>query len=176
MSLTAMGAAFGGRRSLLYLAGIIAGTFGVLLMIATGITGLILAKPALVSAITILSAAYILYLAFRIATARTISKQTAAGTSPSFYSGCILAIANPKAYAAIGAVYSGNTLWQNDMILDAIAKVAALTIVIIIVNPAWLFFGSAFSSLLTTPRFARIANVTFAIMLVGSVCVALLYE
>lgn len=173
MSLAAMGAAFGGRRSLHYLAGIITGTFGVLVMIATGVTGLILAQPALVTAITIAAAAYILYLAFRIATAPVVSKQLTASRSPSFYSGFVLAIANPKAFAAIGAVYSGSTAVQNDLVLDAFAKIVALTIVIVTVNSAWLFFGSAFSSLLTNPGTARIANVTFAVMLVGSVVLAL---
>jgi len=174
MSLAAMGAAFGGRRSLYYLAGIIAGTFGVLVLIATGVTGLILAQPALVTAITIAAAAYILYLAFRIATAPVVSKQLTATSSPSFYSGFLLAIANPKAFAAIGAVYSGSTVVPNDLVLDSAAKIVALTMVIVIVNSAWLFFGSAFSSLLTNPKTARIANVTFAIMLVGSVVLALI--
>lgn len=174
MSLAAMGAAFGGRRSLYYLAGIITGTFGVLVMIATGVTGVILAQPALVTAITIVAGAYILYLAFRIATAPVVSKRLTAAKAPSFYSGFILAIANPKAFAAIGAVYAGSTIVQNDLALDAVVKIAALTIVIITVNSAWLFFGSVFSSLLTNPRTARIANVTFAVMLVGSVILALL--
>jgi len=174
MSLAAMGAAYGGRRSLFYLAGIVAGTFGVLIMIATGVTGLILAQPALVTAITIVAAAYIVYLAYRIATAPVVSKQAAAVKSPSFYSGFVLAIANPKAFAAIGAVYSGSTLFQTNLLLDAVAKIAALTLVIIIVNSTWLFFGSAFSSLLTNPKTARITNAIFAIMLVGSVVLALL--
>lgn len=175
MSLAAIGAAFGTRRGLFYLFGIMAGTFGVLVLIATGVTGLILAQPILVTAITALAAAYILYLAYRIATAPVIAKDIASAKSPSFQSGFILAIANPKAFAAIGAVYSGNTLLPGDLMLDAAAKIGALSVVIISVNSAWLVFGSAFSSVLTNPRTARVANVTFAMMLVGSVLLALLH-
>ena len=174
MSLAAMGAAFGTRRSLSYLSGIVAGTFGVLILIATGMTGLILARPALVTAITVVAATYILYLAYRIATAPVIAQDNAATRPPLFYSGFILAIANPKAFAAIGAVYSGRSLLHGDLILDAIAKIGVLSIVIIAVNSAWLVFGSAFSSFLRHPRTGRIANVTFAIMLIASVALALL--
>lgn len=174
MSLAAMGAAFGSRRGLSYLAGIVAGTFGVLLLIAAGVTGLILARPALVTAITILAAVYILYLAYRIATAPVGAEPGEATRAPSFYAGFLLAIANPKAFAAIGAVYSGNRLIPHDLMLDAMARIGALTIVIIVVNSAWLLFGSALSALLRDSRKGRIANVVFAIMLVGSVALALL--
>lgn len=176
MSLAAMGAAYGVGRSLLYLSGIIAGTFGVLILIATGVTGLILTQPVLVTGITVLASLYIVYLAYRIATAPVITKESLATKSPSLYSGFLLAIANPKAFAAIGAVYSGSTLFQNDTIADALAKIGSLTIVIIVVNSMWLLFGSAFSSVLATPKTARITNVAFAILLVGSVILAYLWK
>lgn len=174
MSLAAMGAAFGSRRGLSYLLGIVAGTFGVLILIATGVTGLILARPALVTAITVLAAVYILYLAYRIATAPVIADGGTATRPPSFHAGFLLAIANPKAFAAIGAVYSGNVIFQQDLMLDTMAKIGALTIVIIVVNSAWLLFGSALSSLLRQPRAGRIANIVFAVMLVASVILAFL--
>ena len=48
LNLAAIGAAFGARRGLGYLVGIILGTSGVLLLVASGVTELILAVPALV--------------------------------------------------------------------------------------------------------------------------------
>lgn len=174
MSLAAIGAAFGSRRGLSYLAGIILGTCGVLILIATGVTGLILSQPVLARGIPVLAAAYILYLAWRIATAPVTGKDDAAVRPPSFHGGFLLAIANPKAFAAIGAVYSSSSIVQGDLALDAAAKIAALSIVIVGVNAAWLLFGSAFSNVLKGPKTGRIANVIFAIMLVGSVALALL--
>ena len=47
ISLTASGVAFGVRRSARYLAGIIAGTGVVLLAVAAGVTGALLAVPGL---------------------------------------------------------------------------------------------------------------------------------
>ena len=169
LSLAAIGAAFGARQGLSYLAGIIAGTFGVLLLIATGITGLILARPALVAVISILAACYILYLAYRIATAPVLAKGRTDASPPIFHNGFVLAIANPKAFAAIGAVYSGHMLFEANVLHDAASKIAALTLVIIAVNGTWLLFGSALSTVLRNPRLGRVANMIFAIMLVVSV-------
>lgn len=173
MSLAAIGAAFGAQSGLRYLSGIIIGTFGVLLLIATGVTALILAEPTLVWIITVIAAVYILYLAYRIATAPVLAKETQSARVPSYLGGFILAIANPKAFAAIGAVYSSNTLLQDNLLLDALAKVSALFVVIVVVNTGWLFFGSMLSAILQDPRKGRIANVAFAVMLVVSVALAL---
>ena len=174
MSLAGMGVAFGVRKGLPYLGGILFGTFAVLVMIATGVTGLILAEPAVVRVLMVLAAAYILYLAWKIATAPILSATDRRAAAPAFSSGLVLAIANPKAFAAIGAVYSGNTLVEGALLLDALAKISALTLVILTVNSAWLAFGSSLSSILSNPRSGRIANVIFACLLILSVAFALL--
>ncbi|HEV3505002.1 MAG TPA: LysE family transporter [Actinomycetes bacterium] len=69
VSLAAAGSAYGVRRSLGYLAGIVLGTAVVLVAVAAGITVTLLAVPVLRSVLVALSAAYILWLAYRIATA-----------------------------------------------------------------------------------------------------------
>jgi threonine/homoserine/homoserine lactone efflux protein len=61
----------------------------------------------------------------------------------------------------------------HDLVLDAVAKIAVLTLLIVVVNSAWLIFGAALSTLLRDPRKGRIANVLFAIMLVASVALTL---
>jgi threonine/homoserine/homoserine lactone efflux protein len=174
LSTAAIGSAFGIVQGVKYLGGIIAGTATVLGLIATGVTGLVLTQPGLVNAITILAIGYILYLAFKIATAPALSIANETDKAPSFLSGYLLAVANPKAFAAIGAVYSGTVLIQGDVVLDAVSKLIALTFVIIAVNSAWLVFGSALSSVLSDPKMGRIANVIFALLLIGSVVLALM--
>lgn len=173
LSLAGIGTAFGVRRGAPYLGGIILGTFGVLMMIATGVTALVLAEPALVTVLTVGAAAYILYLAWKIATAPVGLAARSEERAPAFPSGFLLAIANPKAFAAIGAVYAGHTLLDGDPVMDGLAKTAALTVVIVVVNGAWLGFGSSFSLVLGNPRYGRIANVVFALMLIASVGIAL---
>ena len=60
ISLTAAGAAFGIRRSLAYLAGIIVGTALVLVAVATGITAVLLGVPGVRPVLIGPSATYIL--------------------------------------------------------------------------------------------------------------------
>src|SRR5947199_8209014 len=69
ISLTAAGSAYGVRRCLGYLAGIIAGTWAVLLGVASGITAALLAVPAVRPALIAVGAGYHLWLASQIASA-----------------------------------------------------------------------------------------------------------
>ncbi|WP_281018425.1 MULTISPECIES: LysE family transporter [unclassified Minwuia] len=173
LTVAATAAAFGSRPALPYLCGIILGTVGVLLLVATGVTGAILAVPALGSVIAIVAACYILYLAWRIATAPPLGQGMDAGKRPSLTAGFLLAIANPKAFAAIGAVFSGHQLIGGDVLTDSLVKILALAPLIVLINSAWLAFGSLIASALRDPRLSRMANICFAILLVISVGFAL---
>ena len=75
ISLVAVGSVFGVRHSLKYLIGIIVGTTVVLVAVATGITAALVALPAIGSVLLGISAAYILWLAYHIATAPLLSEQ-----------------------------------------------------------------------------------------------------
>lgn len=172
LSLAAVGAQHGFARGTGYLAGIIAGTTGVLAMIAFGVTGLLFAVPALATAISLAAAAYILYLAWRIATARPLG-DPGDNPPPAFAGGLFLALANPKAFAAIGAVYAAHTLAPGDLVRDSLLKGAALFLVIVAVNVTWLAAGAALSRLLRAPRTARAINLAFAGLLLLSVVLAL---
>lgn len=173
ISLAAMGTAFGFRRSGGYLLGIVLGTTAVLLMIATGLTGLVLAIPGIVPVLVVIAGAYIIYLAYRIATSPVMSEDRRNVAEPSLAGGLLLAIANPKAYAAIGAVYAGSTLIAGDSLVDAFAKVAVLTLVIIAVNSTWLALGSVFASLFRNLRAARVINIAFAVLLLASIAMVI---
>ena len=87
MAVTATGAAFGIRRSLGFVSGAIAGTIAVLLAVATGVVALLMSVPGLGVALTLVSAVYILYLAWKIATAPPLSRQTSNALAPSFARG-----------------------------------------------------------------------------------------
>ena len=63
ISVTAVGAAFGLRRSLAYLCGLILGTTVVLLAVATGLAAMLLSVPHIAPLLIAASAAYMLYLA-----------------------------------------------------------------------------------------------------------------
>jgi len=168
LSLAAVGAAYGVRPGLGYLAGIIAGTTLVLLVAATGITGTVFALPSAELVVFSLGGAYILYLAWRIATAPPVARKDHMAVSPSFSGGLLLAVTNPKAYAAISAAYSSHHVIQDGVVLDAAAKVGALFAVIVVFNVVWLLFGGVMSGFLSDPRSSWLANIGFAVLLVLS--------
>jgi len=171
VSLVAAGSAYGARRSLPYLAGIVAGTAVVLVAIATGVTAALLAVPALRTALLALSAAYILWLAWHIATA---PPQPGAGSAraPSLAAGFGLAVANPKAWVAIAAVYSGVRV-AGGVAADAGAKLAALGAMIVLINVTWLLAGASLAPLLRDPRRSRRVNVVLAVALVAATALVL---
>jgi len=88
--------------------------------------------------------------------------------------GIFLALANPKAYAAMAALYSGFVLILHRPEVDAAVKTGILVVIITLVNTAWLQVGAALTRFFRTPRSNRIINVAFAVLLVVSVGFALL--
>ncbi len=169
LSLAGIGSAFGFRSGLRYMFGIILGTIVVLLMIATGVTTLVLAQPMLLVILSSAAGVYILYLAVKIATAPTGQVTASSERAPAFLAGFSLAIANPKAFAAIGAVYSSHTIVVDNLVVDTACKLLALIVVILIFSVIWLAFGATFSKYLRNPMIGRTTNIVFAVMLVLSV-------
>jgi threonine/homoserine/homoserine lactone efflux protein len=173
ISLTAAGSVYGLRRSLGYLAGIVVGTTIVLLAVATGITAVLLAVPGMRPVLIGISAAYILWLAYRVATAPALAGQATAD-SPSFAGGALLGVANPKAWVAIAAVFASARL-AGGTAADAAAKVVLLAGMIVLINAAWLVAGASLAPFLRDPRRARVVNVVLAAALVGAAALAVLH-
>jgi threonine/homoserine/homoserine lactone efflux protein len=139
------------------------------------VVGLLLALPGMTPVVTVVAGAYFVYLAIRIATAPSLSERTDQDRQPTFASGVLLSLINPKGYAAMAALFSGFVLIRERLELDVAAKVFVLVTIIIAVNLAWLFAGAALTRFFREHRTNRIINVTFAILLVASVAFALLF-
>ena len=172
MSVTAVGASFGFRRSLAYLSGIILGTTVVLFAVSAGVVAMLTSLPQLAPILVAASAAYIAYLAFKIATAPPLSGQNHAAGAPSFAGGFLLAVANPKAYLAIAAVFAGTTLAVESRVIETILKTAVLAIMIVVIHLYWLAAGVSFSRLFHHPVSARIVNLLFAAILIITAIIA----
>ncbi len=153
--------------------GINLGMAGVMAVTATGVVGILLTLPGAVPIVTVLAGSYFLYLAFRIATAPPLTEHDEQRKAPSFAAGVFLSLVNPKGYAAMAALFSGFVLMRERLVLDAAVKIAVLAIVITSVNLVWLFAGAGLTRAFRAPGPTRIVNVTFAILLIASVAVAL---
>jgi threonine/homoserine/homoserine lactone efflux protein len=172
MAVTASGAAFGFRRSIGFVCGAIAGTVVVLLAVAIGVVALLLSIPGLGVALALASSAYILYLAWKIATAPPLLNRANA-RAPSLAAGLLLAVANPKAWLAIGAVFAGSTLVESSPAIDALVKTVLLAAMIAIIHLFWLWCGVGLAQRLADSKRSRIVNILFALILVGTVALAL---
>jgi threonine/homoserine/homoserine lactone efflux protein len=173
LSIAATGAAFGAKRGLGYMAGTIVGVAAVMALVASGLIGLMLAVPGAAPVMAALAAAYMVYLAWRIASAPPLGEQARA-RPPSIITGFGLALVNPKAYAAMAALFSGFVLLRDQPELDALVKGLMLVAMIIPVNLAWLLAGSALTRCFREPTLNRAINIAFAVLLLASVALALL--
>ena len=174
LSLAATGAAFGARRGLAYMAGLIVGLIAVMGAAATGVIGVVAAIPGATPVVLAGATAYFVYLAYRIATAPPLTDGVAGERQPSFAGGLFLSLVNPKGYAAMAALFSGFVLVRERLALDAAAKAIILLAIMIVVDIGWLFAGAALTRLFRKPRTNRAINVTFAVLLIASVAAALL--
>ena len=174
LSLAAAGAAFGARRCLAFMGGVMLGMLGVIAITASGVTGVLLALPGATPVMAVLAACYFAYLAFRIASAPPLTEASAVRRHPSVAGGVVLSLVNPKAYAAMASLFAGFVLVRGDLGWDVAAKTSAVVGILIVVNVAWLTAGAALTRYLRAPRSNRIINVTFAVLLIGSVGFALL--
>jgi threonine/homoserine/homoserine lactone efflux protein len=173
LAVTAAGAVFGVRRSLGFVSGAIAGTVVVLLCVATGLVVLMTSIPGLGLMLMTGSAVYILWLAWKIATAPPLSQQRAA-FAPSAMAGFLLAVANPKAWFAITAVFAGSVLVNSSRLFDAVVKTAVLAMMIVLIHLLWLLCGVSLAGFLSDPLRSRIANILFGLILVATTLFALI--
>ena len=173
ISIAAVGSAFGVVRAIPYLVGLVAGAVGVLLVVALGLSAALLSLPAIGPALTIASVAYVIYLAWRIATAPPLASLDPARVPPSLWGGFVLGIANPKAYVAIAAVFAANRVTVEPT-TDAVAKTAVLVAMIVVIHVVWLLAGTVLARLLTNPTIGRIANIGLAAAMLLASLAALL--
>jgi threonine/homoserine/homoserine lactone efflux protein len=164
----ASGLNFGFRRTLPHVAGIAIG-FGIVVLIAGfGLGAVFKSMPLLYAALKYGGAAYLVYLAWRIATSGGIDdKDSQRGEPLSFIGamlfqwvnvkGLIAAISSVAIYSAI-APYPYNVLFLG----------AVFGLVGFVSAAAWALFGACLRGLLSTPRAVRIFNVTMAVLLVAS--------
>lgn len=169
LSLAATGTAFGVRRGLGYLLGIEIGMIVIMGVTASGVMGIVMTWPNVTPLITGLGAAYILYLAYTIATANVQENSAEPQRMPSFLGGLFLSLVNPKAYASLAALFSGFVLIPDQLVEDAVAKGLVLLVILTVVDLAWLSAGAVFMRRIKSPRTHKIINRVFALGLVASV-------
>lgn len=174
LGLAASAASYGARRSVGLFVGILAGVLAVMIVTAGGLAALLLAEPILARALGVAAAGYMLYLAYRVATAPPPGVDDPSSRPPGFLAGVLLGVGNPKAYAAMAALFSGFVLLRDRPFADAVAKTAILVVVMIVVDWLWLLAGAALTHAVRRPALGRAINIGFAVLLIASVALTVL--
>ena len=147
MAMLATGARYGFRAALPFVAGVVLGKQLIIWPIGFGLMSLADQFPLLFVLLKYLSAAYIIWLAWRVANMRlSVNKDTA--NAPGFVAGLWVHPLNPKAWAMIVAGFT-NFVDPGTPTLTATAIIAvSLMGIQIICHPVWTFFGDRIAKLL----------------------------
>ncbi|MBX9588964.1 MAG: LysE family translocator [Hyphomonadaceae bacterium] len=153
---TASGANFGFRRTIPQMLGITAGFGGMVVATGLGLAGVVHAEPRLHALLKYAGAAYLAYLAWRIARADAGSSVSARTRPIGPGEAALFTWMNPKAWvSALGALAAyttvgGNVLWETSVIAAVLATACLISCVI------WAGFGAVIGRFLANPR-ARLA-------------------
>jgi threonine/homoserine/homoserine lactone efflux protein len=164
----ASGVNYGVRASLPHLFGINIGFPLMVLAVGAGIGGLFVAYPILNDVLKIVGSAYLLYLAWRIATAGAPTGDGEGGRPLSFTHAALFQLVNPKAWMmAISAVSVYSV--ASESYLAQIAMISAIFLVFgTPCTGVWLGFGSAMRRWLSNRTLLRAFNIAMAGLLVAS--------
>ena len=173
LSLAGVGAAFGWRQGLLYMAGLFLGHVIVSVAVITGLAAILLAEPIVRTILLFLSAAYLSYLAVRIALAGSKISFTEIIKAPGFMTGMILQFINPKAYAVHTTFFTGFAFYPDSFIIEISLKFLILNFIWIILHLAWLYAGCKIHELNLSSSVQKWVNLLMAASLCGIVVLSI---
>ena len=139
----------------------------------TGLAGLVLANPVIRTALSVLSLAYLFYLAMRIAFAGTNLAFAPATSQPGVLAGVLLQPINPKAYAVNTALFAGFSILPDALLTEAIWKIVIVNAIWVPIHVAWVWFGGQLKALNLAPGKQRVVNFAMAASMLLVVALAL---
>jgi len=167
LMLMSSGANFGFKRTLPHMLGVSIG-FGVMvLLVGIGLVKIFDAYPMSYSILKIISVVYLLYLAFKIATAAAPQQQGSNSQPITFFQAAAFQWVNPKAWSMALtsiSIYAAST---------AFSSIAIVAVVFALVNipsvSVWAVLGQQLQRLLTSQLRLRLFNGSMGLLLVLSV-------
>lgn len=169
--LLSSGARFGFGPTRPHILGVVAGFLGLILLVGLGLGGVFAAYPWLHAVLKWAGAIYLLYLAWKIASSRTIGSGKAEARPMTFGQAAAFQAVNPKGWAmAVGAV--ATYVPSSPSVPGYVANMVLATVVVGVINApciiAWAGFGVGLRRFLDRPGVLRAFNIAMAILLVAS--------
>jgi len=168
--LASSGATYGVRRTWPHLMGVALGFPAMILVIGLGLASILLASAGLQLGMKIVSALYLLWLAFQIARSSSVSGGAAGARPMTFLQAAAFQWINPKAWLiAVGAI-SAYTAGVGAHLYLQVAIIAALSVAVSFSSSlTWAACGAAIGRWLRAPAALRVFNVLMAMLLLASV-------
>ena len=141
LSLAGTGAGFGWRPGIFYLLGLFIGTNSVMILVITGLKGVLFKIPFVEPVFLIVSLSYLTWIAWRIAFSDNKTTITSIKKEPTFFEAIFLQLINPKAYLVNGILFAGFPIENLNLNEEIIAKVIIINLVWIPVHFFWLWLG-----------------------------------
>ena len=140
MVLLGTGARYGFRAALPFVGGVILGKQLIIWPVGFGLMQVAEQAPFVFSVLKYASAAYVCWLAWKIANLR-LSRSDAEGNVPGFWAGLIVHPLNPKAWAMIIAGFTGFVAAGTPAFSATLTIALCLLFCQMIMHPIWTFAG-----------------------------------
>lgn len=165
--LMASGANFGFRSTLPHFAGVTLGFAAMVILVGLGLAGIFAAAPWLYGVLRWVGAAYLLFFAYKIATARGLGSAETTGRPVTFWQAVAFQWVNPKAWTMVLSAITAFA--PKDPSFAHIALITALFFVVgLPCSLTWMTFGVGLKNFLSRPAALRAFNVTMGLLLVLS--------
>jgi threonine/homoserine/homoserine lactone efflux protein len=165
--LMASGLNFGFRRTLEPLFGVVFGFVLMIVVVGLGLGPVFARYPQILTALKWLGGAYMLWLAWKIATSGPAGEGQSDAKPISFLQAALLQWVNPKGWVAMVTAIATYSLPSNFVTSVFLIALVFGTVSIPSVG-LWAMFGSAMKHLLNDPRYYKVFNITMAVLLVLS--------
>ncbi|MBY5442566.1 LysE family translocator [Rhizobium leguminosarum] len=167
MMLFASGVNFGFRRTIPHMFGIGVGFFSLLIGVGFGLGALLHTVPVVYTALKFAGGAYLVWIAWKIATSRSLSEGSTGVEPMSFVAAAAFQWVNPKAWVmavTAMATYINPQLYLASVLIVGLAF-AAVNVPSV---STWAGFGSALREWLSDPVRLKWFNISMAVLLVLS--------
>jgi threonine/homoserine/homoserine lactone efflux protein len=167
MMLFASGVNFGFARTIPHMLGIGAGFLSLLIAVGLGLGALLHSVPVVYMALKFAGGAYLLWVAWKIGTSRSLSDGKTGAQPMTFIGAAAFQWVNPKAW--VMAVTAMATYTNPEYYLPTVMLVGlAFAAVNVPSVSTWAGFGSALREWLSVPARLKWFNITMALLLVAS--------
>lgn len=167
MMLFASGVNFGFRRTIPHMFGIGVGFFSLLIGVGLGLGALLHSVPVLYTALKFAGGLYLLYIAWKIGTSRTLGEGKTGAKPMTFLAASAFQWVNPKAWVmavtAMATYTDEANYFMTVMIVGLVFGAVNLPSV-----STWAGFGSVLREWLSVPVRLKWFNITMAVLLVLS--------